>query len=98
MTLPLPIAAGKELPHHFTPRRICCGRDSQPRDGSCSRPFAAQARFPFAKPLRRAVRDVTAVHGEVQALLIAGILQKTEKGQIVFPYDNVRVNFMLHAA
>lgn len=47
---------------------------------------------------RRAGRDVKAVHGEVQALLKAGILQKTEKGQIVFPYDNVRVNFMLHAA
>jgi predicted transcriptional regulator len=47
---------------------------------------------------RRAGRDVKAVHGEVQALLKAGILQKNEKGQIVFPYDNVRVNFMLHAA
>ena len=47
---------------------------------------------------RRAGRDVKAVHGEVQVLLKAGILQKTEKGQIVFPYDNVRVNFMLHAA
>ncbi len=47
---------------------------------------------------RRAGRDVKAVHGDVTALLNAGILQKTEKGQIVFPYDSVRVNFMLHAA
>jgi predicted transcriptional regulator len=47
---------------------------------------------------RRVGRDVKAVHGDVTALLNAGILQKTGKGQIVFPYDSVRVNFMLHAA
>lgn len=47
---------------------------------------------------RRVGRDVKAVHGDVTALLKAGILQKTDKGQIVFPYDSVRVNFMLHAA
>jgi len=43
-------------------------------------------------------RDVKAVHADVQALLKAGILQKTEQGRILFPYDSVRVNFMLHAA
>lgn len=47
---------------------------------------------------RRVGRDVKAVHGDVTALLKAGILKKTDKGQIVFPYDSVRVNFMLHAA
>lgn len=47
---------------------------------------------------RRVMRDVKAVHGDVQALLNAGILQKTEKGQIVFPYDAVHVDFMLRAA
>lgn len=47
---------------------------------------------------RRVGRDVKAVHGDVTALLKVGILQKTDKGQIVFPYDSVRVNFMLHAA
>jgi len=47
---------------------------------------------------RRVGRDVKAVHGDVTALLNAGILQKTDKDQIVFPYDSVRVNFMLHAA
>jgi predicted transcriptional regulator len=47
---------------------------------------------------RRVGRDVKAVHGDVTALLKAGILQKTGKGQIVFPYDSVRINFMLHAA
>jgi len=47
---------------------------------------------------RRLGRDVKAVHGDVQALLKAGVLQKTEKGQIVFPYDAVHVDFVLKAA
>ena len=47
---------------------------------------------------RRLERDVKAVHGDVQALLKAGILQKTDKGLIVFPFDAVHVDFMLKAA
>jgi hypothetical protein len=38
------------------------------------------------------------VHGDVHALLNAGILQKTEVGSIIFPFDAVRVDIMLHAA
>ena len=47
---------------------------------------------------RRIQRDVKAVHGDVQALLKAGILQKTDKGLIVFPFDAVHIDFMLKAA
>ncbi len=47
---------------------------------------------------RRLQRDVKAVHGDVHALLHAGILQKTDEGRIVFPFDAVRVNFVLKAA
>lgn len=47
---------------------------------------------------RRMERDVKAVHGDVQVLLKAGILQKTENGLVVFPYDAVHVDFMLRAA
>lgn len=47
---------------------------------------------------RRVGRDVKAVHGDVQALLQAGILQKSDTGRIVFPYDAVHVDFMLSAA
>src|SRR3989339_658131 len=43
---------------------------------------------------RRMERDVKAVHGDVHALLNAGILQKTENGRIVFPFDAVHVDFM----
>ena len=46
---------------------------------------------------RRMGRDVKAVHGDVQALLKTGILQKTDTGQIIFPYDTVHVDFTLKA-
>ncbi len=47
---------------------------------------------------RRMKRDVKAVHGDVQALLNVGILQKNDKGLIVFPFDAVHVDFMLKTA
>ena len=47
---------------------------------------------------RRLDRDVKAVHGDVHALLNAGILQKTGDGLVVFPFDAIRVDVMLHAA
>jgi predicted transcriptional regulator len=46
---------------------------------------------------RRVKRDVKAVHGDVHALLNAGILRKTDGG-IVFPFDAIRVDVMLKAA
>ncbi|PPQ31328.1 HVO_A0114 family putative DNA-binding protein [Rhodopila globiformis] len=47
---------------------------------------------------RRAGRDVKAVHGDVHALLKAGVLTKTAEGKIAFPYDGIHVDFTLHAA
>ena len=47
---------------------------------------------------RRVERDVKAVHGDVHALLDTGLLQKTAEGRILFPFDAVRVNFVLKAA
>jgi predicted transcriptional regulator len=47
---------------------------------------------------RRAGRDVKAVHGDVQTLLSCGVLDKTEDGKIVLPYDAVKVEFLLKAA
>jgi predicted transcriptional regulator len=43
---------------------------------------------------RRVSRDVKAVHGDVTALLNAGVLRCADGG-IVFPYDAVHVDFML---
>src|SRR4051794_579204 len=46
---------------------------------------------------RRVNRDVKAVHGDVTALLNAGILDRAEGG-IVFPFEAVKVEFLLKAA
>lgn len=47
---------------------------------------------------RRVGRDVKAVHGDVTALLRAGLLDRVEGGGVVFPYEAVKVEFMLQAA
>ena len=47
---------------------------------------------------RRVGRDVKAVHGDVTALLNAGVLNRTEDGQIIFPFEAVKVEFLLQAA
>jgi predicted transcriptional regulator len=47
---------------------------------------------------RRVGRDVKAVHGDVTALLCAGILDRTEEASIVFPFEAVKVEFLLQAA
>lgn len=46
---------------------------------------------------RRVDRDVKAVHGDVTALINAGVLDRSETG-VEFPYDAVKVEFLLHAA
>ena len=47
---------------------------------------------------RRVGRDVKPVHTDLAALLKAGVLDRTESGQLVFPYESVKVEFMLQAA
>ena len=47
---------------------------------------------------RRVGRDVKAVHADVTALLNAGVLDRAEGGGIVFPFDAVKVEFLLRAA
>jgi predicted transcriptional regulator len=47
---------------------------------------------------RRVERDVKAVHGDVTALLNAGLLSKTDDGMIVFPFDAIHMDGMLKAA
>ena len=40
---------------------------------------------------RRLARDVKAVHGDVQVLLNDKVIEKTDSGEIVLPYDEVRL-------
>ena len=43
-------------------------------------------------------RDVKSVHGDVHALLEAGVIQKNKEGMIIFPYDAVHVDFVITSA
>lgn len=47
---------------------------------------------------RRVGRDVKAVHADITALLNAGVLDRAEGGGVVFPFDAVKVEFLLEAA
>ncbi len=61
------------------------------------RAIAGAGPLSIRETARRVNRDVKAVHGDVHALLNAGILRKTDSG-IVFPFDAIRVAMMLKAA
>lgn len=60
--------------------------------------MTGQGPMSIREAARRVGRDVKAVHGDVRALLDAGVLDKTDDGRIVFPYDTVHVEFTLKAA
>jgi predicted transcriptional regulator len=47
---------------------------------------------------RRVERDVKAVHGDIHTLLNAGVIERTDEGLVVFPYDAVHVDFLVKAA
>ena len=47
---------------------------------------------------RRVGRDVKAVHGDITVLLNAGLLDRSETGGVIFPFDTVKVEFLLQAA
>jgi predicted transcriptional regulator len=47
---------------------------------------------------RRVERDVKAVHADITALLTAGVIDRAEGGGIVFPFEAVKVEFLLEAA
>jgi len=47
---------------------------------------------------RRVGRDVKGVHTDAQALVSAGVIEKTDDGKLVFPYDEVRLELVLKAA
>lgn len=62
------------------------------RDGFNSPPVSIR------EAARRVERDIKAVHGDVTALLNAGLLSKTDDGMIAFPFGAIHVDFMLKAA
>ena len=60
--------------------------------------FCGAGPISIREAARRVERDVKAVHGDVTALLNAGVLNRTDKGRIVFPFEAVKVEFLLRAA
>ena len=60
--------------------------------------MAGQGPLSLREVARRVRRDVKAVHGDVRALISAGLVKKTDSGQVSFPFDAIRVEFTLRAA
>ncbi|WP_018952844.1 transcriptional regulator [Thioalkalivibrio sulfidiphilus] len=60
--------------------------------------MTGQGAMSIREAARRVARDVKSVHRDVHVLLDAGILDRTEDGKIIFPYDAVHVDFTLTAA
>jgi predicted transcriptional regulator len=69
-----------------------------PKRWELIRAMAGAGPMSIREAARRVDRDVKAVHGDVHALLGAGVVQRAEDGRVVFPFDAVRVDFVLHAA
>ena len=68
-----------------------------PKRADILRAMTGQGALSIREIARRVGRDVKAVHGDVHALLAAGVVDRAEKG-VIFPYDGVRVDFMLGMA
>lgn len=60
--------------------------------------MSGQGPLTIREVARRVERDVKAVHGDVHALIDAGLLERTETNQVAFPFDAIRVEFTLRAA
>jgi predicted transcriptional regulator len=57
--------------------------------------MTGQGEMTIREIARRVDRDVKAVHGDVQALRLAGLLDRAESGRVVFLFDAVHVDFTL---
>jgi predicted transcriptional regulator len=69
-----------------------------PRRWEMLRAMAGSGPMAIRAIARRMNRDVKTVHGDIHALLGAGVVDRTEDGLVVFPYDAVHVDFVLRAA
>jgi predicted transcriptional regulator len=69
-----------------------------PRRWAILRAMAGQGGLSIREIARRVGRDVKAVHGDVHALIKAGLLDRDAAGLVAFPFDAVRVEFTLAAA
>ncbi len=73
-------------------------RTMTPRRWDLIRALTGQGAMSLRSLSRLVERDVKTTHGDVHALLDAGILEKTEAGKVIFPYDAVHVDFTIGKA
>ncbi len=69
-----------------------------PRRWDIIRALTGQGRMTLRGIARLIKRDVKTTHGDVHALLDAGILEKTDDGKVIFLYDAVHVDFTITKA
>ncbi|HEY6434241.1 MAG TPA: transcriptional regulator [Acetobacteraceae bacterium] len=69
-----------------------------PRRWALVRAMAGRGPMSIRAAGRLVSHDFKTIHGDVQALLEAGVLGKDDAGRIVFPYDTIHVDFMIEAA
>lgn len=68
-----------------------------PKRTEILRMMTGQGELSIREVARRVGRDVKAVHGDVHALLSAGVIDRAGR-KVIFPYDGVHVDFMLGIA
>lgn len=68
-----------------------------PKRWDIIRAMTGQGPLAIREVARRLGRDVKGVHGDMLALINAGVVDRAENG-VVFRYDAVHVDFMLKAA
>lgn len=59
--------------------------------------MTGQGAMSIREAARRVGRDMKAVHGDIHALMKAGLIDRAERG-VIFPYDAVHVDFTLTKA
>jgi predicted transcriptional regulator len=69
-----------------------------PKRWELLRAMAGAGPLAIREVTRRVGRDVKSVHGDVSALIKAGVIERTEDGRVAFPYDEIHVDFVLRAA
>jgi predicted transcriptional regulator len=59
--------------------------------------MTGQTTLSIREVARRVGRNVKAMHGDITALIKAGVVERRDSS-VVFPYDGVRVDFILGMA
>lgn len=93
-----PLVDDERTPESHSPVLNCSGRFLTAKRWHLLKALCGAGPVSIREAARRAGRDVKAVHGDVTALLDAGILSRDARGRIVFPFDAVKVAFLLQAA